>query len=111
MSHCLFCQIVQRTAPSHVVWENDGHLAFLSIYPNTNGVTVVVPKVHHTSYAFAAPDDVLSKLVIAAKRVGLLLDRVFADVGRTGMVLEGFGVDHLHAKLFPMHGTATDGRW
>lgn len=21
------------------------------------------------------------------------------------MIFEGFGVDHLHAKLFPMHGT------
>lgn len=21
------------------------------------------------------------------------------------MILEGYGVDHLHAKLFPMHGT------
>jgi histidine triad (HIT) family protein len=23
------------------------------------------------------------------------------------MILEGFGVDHAHAKLFPMHGTMT----
>src|SRR3989338_10535439 len=27
------------------------------------------------------------------------------DVGRTGMIFEGFGIDHAHAKLFPMHGT------
>ena len=26
-------------------------------------------------------------------------------VGRTGMIFEGFGIDHAHAKLFPMHGT------
>lgn len=24
------------------------------------------------------------------------------------MILEGYGVDHLHAKLFPMHGTGED---
>ena len=35
-----------------------------------------------------------------------VLDRAFDDVGRTGLILEGFGVDHLHAKLFPMHNTA-----
>lgn len=27
------------------------------------------------------------------------------------MILEGFGVDHLHAKLFPMHGTENVKDW
>ena len=34
-----------------------------------------------------------------------ILDATFDDVGRTGLFFEGFGVDHLHSKLFPMHGT------
>ncbi|MFB6330303.1 hypothetical protein [Acinetobacter variabilis] len=33
------------------------------------------------------------------------MDRYFDDVGRTAMVFEGFGVDHVHAKLFPIHQT------
>jgi histidine triad (HIT) family protein len=57
------------------------------------------------SYAFEAPDAILADLVIAAKKVGRLIDSTLDDVGRTGLILEGFGVDHLHAKLFPMHGT------
>ena len=24
------------------------------------------------------------------------------------MIFEGFGVDHMHAKLFPMHGTKSE---
>jgi hypothetical protein len=43
--------------------------------------------------------------MIAAKKVALLIDRALPDVGRTGLMLEGYGIDHLHAKLFPMHGT------
>lgn len=43
--------------------------------------------------------------MLASKRVALLLDEALDDVGRTGMIFEGYGVDHLHAKLFPMHGT------
>ncbi len=27
------------------------------------------------------------------------------DVGRTALVFEGFKVAHVHAKLFPLHGT------
>jgi hypothetical protein len=27
------------------------------------------------------------------------------------MIFEGFGVDHVHSKLFPMHGTANMNEW
>ena len=57
---------------------------------------------------FAQDDDVVTALVLAAKRVALLLDEKLEDVGRSGMIFEGYGVDHLHAKLFPMHGTGRD---
>lgn len=105
MKDCLFCKIVRGVESCHKIWEDDYHLAFLSIFPNTDGFTVVITKEHHSSYAFDLPDDVLTGLTIAAKKVGKLLDERLSDVGRTGMIFEGFGVDHVHAKLFPMHGT------
>ena len=86
-------------APCHKIWEDDDHLAFLSIFPNTDGFSVVIPKAHHPSYAFDLPDEVLSALMLATKRVAKQLDRAFDDVGRCGMVFEGYGVDHVHAKL------------
>ncbi len=69
---------------------------------------MVITKEHHSSYAFDASDEVLAGLVLATKQVAKLLDARLDDVGRTGMMFEGFGVDHLHAKLFPMHGTKAD---
>lgn len=102
---CVFCEIVAGNVPCHKIWEDADHLAFLSIYPNTPGFSVVIPKRHVTSYLFAQDDDVVTALVLASKRVALLLDEALEDVGRTGMIFEGYGVDHLHAKLFPMHGT------
>lgn len=108
MDTCIFCEITAKKSPAHIVWEDDAHLAFLSIFPNTPGVTVVIPKIHYSSYAFELPDEVLSKLILAAKRVGLLLDLALEGVGRTGMIFEGYGVNHVHAKLFPMHGTGKD---
>lgn len=102
---CVFCEIARGTAPAHVFWESDRHMAFLSIYPNSLGVTVVIPKLHFCSYAFAQNDEVLTGLVLAAKKVAGLLDAALPDVGRTAMIFEGYGVDHLHAKLFPLRGT------
>ena len=106
MSDCIFCNIVAGTAPCHKIWEDEKHLAFLSIFPNTEGFSVVITKDHYPSYAFDLPEDVLTGLVVAAKKVGKLLDAKLNDVGRTAMIFEGFGVNHIHAKLFPMHGTA-----
>ena len=111
MDECVFCKIVRGEVPCHKIWEDDKHLAFLSIFPNTEGFSVVITKDHHSSYAFDLPEDVLNNLVIAAKKVGKLLDSKLEDVGRTAMIFEGFGVDHIHAKLFPMHGTADMEEW
>ena len=66
---------------------------------------MVIPKKHYPSYAFDVPEKALQGLIIASKKVAKLLDVKLDDVGRTGLIFEGFGVDHLHAKLFPMHGT------
>ena len=105
MSACIFCQIAKGKVPCHKVWEDDLHLAFLSIFPNTEGVTVVIPKKHYPSYAFDLPDAVLTRLILAAKTVALKIDNAFEDVGRTALVFEGFKVDHVYAKLFPKRGT------
>lgn len=102
---CVFCQIVRKDLPSHIVWEDEQHMAFLSIFPNTEGTTVVITKKHYSSYIFDIPNDVMIGLLNAAKTVAKKIDAAFDDVGRTGVVFEGFGVDHVHAKLFPLHGT------
>ncbi|MBI4090018.1 MAG: HIT family protein, partial [Candidatus Kerfeldbacteria bacterium] len=98
---------VSGQTPAHKLWEDKKHLAFLSIFPNTKGFSVVIPKTHYSSYIFDVPQAVMMDLVLASKKVAQLLDQKLADVGRTGMIFEGFGIDHLHAKLFPMHGTNT----
>lgn len=105
MAGCIFCKIVKKEIPCHKIWEDKNHLAFLSIFPNTEGFSVVITKKHYPSYAFNLPDNVLKKLIIASKKVAKLLDTKLKDVGRTGMIFEGFGVNHVHSKLFPMHGT------
>ncbi len=103
---CVFCQIIKKEVKSWVVWESQEHLAFLSIYPNMKGVTVVIPKEHKSSYAFDLDDDELTQLMLAAKKVAKLLDAKLEGVGRTAVVLEGFGVNHMHVKLYPLPNTS-----
>ncbi len=108
MNDCIFCKIVRGEVPSHQIWEDEKHLAFLSIFPNTEGVSVVITKEHHSSYVADLSDDVSNGLLSAAKKVATKIDAAYEDVDRTGFVFEGFGVDHIHVKLFPLHGTKSD---
>jgi histidine triad (HIT) family protein len=110
MNACIFCDIAARKSPAHIIWEDDLFMAFLSIFPNTPGFTVVIPKAHHGSYFADVKTEVVDGLIRAVRTVAQLLDRKLPDVGRTGVMFEGFGVDHLHAKLFPMHRTKM-GEW
>ena len=100
---CIFCEIVLGNIPSNKIWEDEKHLAILGIFPNTKGMTVVFPKKHYQSYAFELEDEVLKDLIIASKKVAKKLDKALTTSMRTGLVFEGFGVDHVHAKLYPLH--------
>ena len=111
MENCIFCKIIKGEAPAYKIWEDSLHMAFLTPFPNTEGVTVVIPKTHYSSYAFDLPDEILRGLITATKKVAKLLDSKLKDVGRTAMVFEGFGINHVHSKLYPMHGTADMENW
>ena len=111
---CLFCKIVSGDVQTPgIFWENDEFIAFLSIFPNTEGFTVLATKKHYGSDVLALPDDVLQRMVLAAKKVAQILIAYFDDVGRVGLIMEGTGIDHAHIKLFPMHGTGymKKGEW
>lgn len=103
---CIFCEIAAgRFSTPGIFWENQEFMAFLSIDPNTEGFSCVIPKEHFGSDIMKMPDDVLGRFVLATKKVTQILENYFPDVGRVGVIMEGTGINHAHMKLFPMHGT------
>jgi len=104
---CIFCKIIKGEFDSAKIWEDEEFLAILDIRPNTKGMTLVLPKKHFDSYIFDLPDDVYEKLLMAAKKVGKILDKSL-KVKKVAMVMEGMGVNHAHIKLYPMYGLDED---
>ena len=102
---CIFCEIASGNIPTASFWENDDFLAFLSIDPNTEGFSCVIPKQHFGSDVLKMPNESLQKFIFAAKEVAKILEDFYPDVGRVGLIMEGTGIDHAHIKLIPMHGT------
>jgi len=104
-NNCIFCEIVKGTIPASIYWQDNEFMAFLSIDPNTEGFSCIIPKKHYGSDVMKMPDDVLQRFIIATKKVTAVLENYFTDVGRVGVIMEGTGIDHAHIKLVPMHGT------
>ena len=103
MEGCIFCEIVKGEIPSAKIWEDKDFLAILDIFPNVKGMALVLTKKHYDSYAFDLPDTIYLDLMAASKKVAKLLEKAL-PVKRVSLVAEGMGVNHIHIKLYPMHG-------
>jgi len=103
MQDCIFCKIVKGEIDSAKIWEDEEFLAFLDVYPNTKGMTLVLTKQHYDSYVFDMPEDTYQRFMKAAKKVAKILEKGLG-VKRVAMVIEGMGINHAHIKLYPLHG-------
>lgn len=106
----IFDKIIRGEMKSWIVWEDEKHVAFLTPFPNTPGLTVVIPRKNIGDYVFALDDKEYVDFLLATKRVANILEKAF-ETSRVALVFEGTGVAHVHAKLYPLHGqlaSATD---
>lgn len=103
MPDTVFDQIIRGEIKSYVVWQDEKHIAFLTPYPNTPGLTVVIPKTNPGDYIFSLEDDTYTELLLATKKVAKILEKAL-NVPRVALVFEGTGVAHVHAKLYPLYG-------
>jgi len=69
MSDTIFDKIVSGEMQSWKVWEDDNYLAFLTPFPSTPGLTIVIPKENPGDYVFDVNDDVYVGLMAAVRKV------------------------------------------
>nr|XP_019958232.1 PREDICTED: uncharacterized protein LOC109639286 isoform X1 [Paralichthys olivaceus] len=97
----LFSRIVRGEEQQWRVWEDEGHVAFLTPFPNSPGLTVLVPRRPLTSDIFRLEKPDYEGLVLATKKVSRLLEEGLGASG-VGLIFEGFEIDYAHAKLIPL---------
>lgn len=97
----LFAKLVRGEVQQWRVWEDDGHVAFLTPFPNTPGFTVLVPRKHLSSDIFSLEIEDYKKLLRACYEVNRLLqDSMKSET--CCMIFEGYEIDYAHAKLIPV---------
>jgi histidine triad (HIT) family protein len=93
--------MVRKEINPQVIWENDSYLAFLDQIPVREGHTLIIPK-KHTDYIFDLEDGEYTELMLHAKDVSNKLKKAL-NPNRIGIVVEGFGVSHVHVHLIPIN--------
>ncbi|KAK1877777.1 Isoaspartyl peptidase [Dissostichus eleginoides] len=97
----LFSRIVRGEQQQWRVWEDNEHVAFLTPYPNTPGLTVVVPRKPLSSDIFKLEEADFKALILATCKVAKLLEEGMRARG-VALIFEGFEIDYAHAKLIPL---------
>ncbi|XP_063050500.1 uncharacterized protein LOC134445320 [Engraulis encrasicolus] len=83
------------------VWEDEGHVAFLTPFPNAPGLTVVVPRRPLTSDILRLEEPDYRALTLATRRAARLLQESLG-ARAVALIFEGFEIDYAHAKLIPL---------
>jgi histidine triad (HIT) family protein len=99
---CVFCAIIEGTAPASVIYRDDLVVAFMTIHPSSPGECTVIP-LAHVDHFTDVEDDTAERIMRVAQRIGRRMRQVFHPE-RVGMVVHGYGVAHAHLILVPQHG-------
>jgi len=95
----VFSAIIAGQLPGRFVWEDDEFVAFLTIAPVTQGHTLIVPRAEIDQWQDVDP-AVFARLTAVAQTVGQAVRTAF-DAPRTGLLIAGLEVPHLHVHVFP----------
>lgn len=104
MQDSIFTKIIRGELPSHKVYEDDHTLAFLSIYPSTEGHTLVIPK-KQVDQLWDLDGETYQAVMRTTQKVALRLKEVL-DTERVGLKVIGLDVPHAHVHLTPFTDAA-----
>ena len=104
MKDCIFCKIINGTAPSMKIYEDEYTIAFMDIANDVDGHLLVVPKAHFKNI-LDCNDEYLINVMRTVKRIAKhLVDNCGYDgVNLINASDESAGQDvfHFHIHLIP----------
>ncbi|MGH3968608.1 MAG: HIT family protein [Mycobacterium sp.] len=95
----VFTKIINGELPGRFVYQDDEVVAFLTIEPMTPGHTLVVPRAEIDNWQ-DVDAAVFSRIMAVAQLIGKAVCRAF-DIERSGVIIAGLEVPHLHVHVFP----------
>jgi len=102
----IFKKIIRGEAPAIKVYEDDKHLAFMDIFPESRGHTLVIPKVDSRNY-LDLPADVIGEYMFVVQKVARAVCNALSPDGVRIMQYNGEEatqtVFHVHFHIVPCY--------
>jgi histidine triad (HIT) family protein len=102
----IFARILRGEIPAHKVFEDERTLAFMDVMPQSDGHTLVIPKVAAENI-FDLPPDYLAATALTTQRVARAVKKAFDAPGVMIAQLNGRGagqsVFHIHFHVVPRY--------
>ena len=95
----VFTKIINGELPGRFVYEDDDIVAFLTIAPMTQGHTLVVPREELDNWQDIEP-AAFARVMEVSQLIGKAVCKAF-DTERSGVIIAGLEVPHLHVHVFP----------
>ena len=99
MDNCLFCKIIKKEIPCHLVYEDDDFLGFLDIRPKNPGHTMIIPK-NHYRYVWDVEDKEIGEYYKVVKKVANAIKKA-QETDLVISIVLGEEVPHAHIHLIP----------
>lgn len=101
----IFARILRGEIPSVKVWEDDHILAFMDVFPQSEGHVLVISKASTAPSLLEIEPEALARLVAAVQRTARAVERALKPEGFQIMQLNGEAggqtVFHLHFHIIP----------
>ena len=101
----IFARILRGEIPSVKVWEDDHVLAFMDVFPQSEGHVLLISKTSTARTLLEVEADTLARLTEATRRTARAVDRALNPDGLQIMQLNGDAggqtVFHLHVHIIP----------
>jgi histidine triad (HIT) family protein len=103
----IFARILRGEIPKATVYEDEAALAFMDIFPQSEGHTLVIPKRAKAAMIFDAPADDLRELIIVVQKIAQAVEKALGPDGVRIMQFNGQEagqtVFHVHFHVIPVY--------
>ena len=100
MQNTVFHKIVRGDLSCHKIYEDDKTLAFLDVYPQNEGHTLVIPKVNPAEFVWDLDDETYQACMATAKKVASRQRKVL-PYKFVHQAVVGIDVPYAHIHLVP----------
>ena len=101
----VFAKILRGELPSVKVWEDDHVLAFIDVFPQSEGHVLIIAKQSQARNLLEVEPDVLANMTAALQRTARAVERALSPDGLSIMQFNGDAggqtVFHLHFHIIP----------